>query len=76
MHSRQCLTLWRDGLNLIDDDAGGDRSLASLSKHESKTYYWTEGVPSVKKTGFGQTTAAEMVDAAAAAAVAAEMAAS
>lgn len=63
---------------MVFDGGGGggglDRQLtvAGLSKHESKACYWTEGVPSVKKTGSGsqsQKTAAEMVAAAVVAAV-------
>ena len=35
-----------------------------LSKQELKACYWTEGVPSVKKTGFGRKTAVQVAMAA------------
>lgn len=36
--------------------------MTGLSKREPKVCYWTEGVPSVEKTGFGRKMAAEVAE--------------
>jgi hypothetical protein len=41
----------------VEFDGDERWQLTGLSKREPKVCYWTEGVPSVEKTGFGRTKA-------------------
>ena len=59
------LSRWKTDEMLAE--LGGDEwwwrwRMTGLSKREPKVCYWTEGVPSVEKTGFGRKMAAEVAE--------------